>query len=1011
MEEIAPSSKTIERAFWDYLDELLEFRDEYGHTQVPENSHKDLHDWISLQKTKYNNDSLPLREVMKLESVGIEFDPKSRHATSTAVKDNSYTGETFPDRIKELKELRMKRDDYDSINLKSNPSLFQWISKQKKRFREGNLTVAEERELEDAGVKLGKRSNFSTQCEDEPLTRRVLDKTDLTISLQDNDKFAARFNELKEFKELHGHCNVLKATNESLYNWVTQQRKRYLENKILRDEKTQLKEIGLTLKPEANELPTTKKKRFSFSDRIAHLVAYKEKNGHMNVNCREDFNLYQWINTKKNLMKKGSLRPEERKELYSVGFMDEFTSQTTSDVSFEEGNVDRHASGREEDNPKNGNEGESVDDDLVHQDFLDSLEKLLQLKESDGDNMDSVNSKKVFEWAQEQQRKYKDGTLSRAEENKLSSIGFDFFAKVVPNDSESEGFHESKGGNFFDNLEKFLTFKTNDGDLESTDNSNKYFNGWIGEQKMRHKKRLLSPSEVKGLKDAGIIKRRGRPSFFSGRFRELQAFVQKHGHCNVSSSEERALFKWVQNQKNKRKYGSLKKDDEEKLSSVGLFDEENTGHRVGRPSLFLERYRELQAFVQEHGHCNVSSSEECALFKWVQSQKDKRKRGLLKKDDEEKLSSVGLFDEEDTQSERVNGMERSPSTERKKRGRPSLFPERFRELQAFVQEHGHCNVSSSEKRVLYKWVQNQKDKRKYGSLKKDDEEKLSSVGLFDGEDTQSERVNDRKRSRPRPTESIPKEGIPMKRPKAEDDNVNENYEQSAEAEVSESTNINSGPTHFEESYVSQNEPTENSELPPSMGTKVDEEHTIKDPSIADIGRTEESHVSQNEPTDNSELPPSISTKVDEHTSKDPSIEDIGKPEDVPLEQNVPEGNTDRQAVQSNDLPLPRNVFNGHGQSEDAKRPYNINAPTGIYMRTNSNALIMRLNRLYNITGTTLDTNHGLLERLENIERIFFGDGTKVRGIFIHRLRMLENELLASDRGDLNFQFTVMKEDT
>ena len=637
MQDSSTSSEKTERAFWDYLDELVEFRDACGHIKVPEDTHKDLYDWISLQKTKYNSDTLPLMEVLKLESVGIVFDPKSHLSPRTTVETESDTSDSFPGRIKELKEY-----EYDSSDLKSNPSLFKWASKQKKRFQEGNLTVAEEQELENAGIKLGnakkKRSKFSLQFKERNRSIQFESKTSQRQCLDDD--FAPRIKELKEFKELHGHCNVLKATNESLYSWVIQQQERYSENKLSRNEKAQLKRIGLTLRQAGKEL-RRKKKRFSFSDRIAQLAAYKEKNGHIKVHFRENFNLYQWIHFQKSSFKKGHLGPEEREQLDSVGLMDQFESERRSDVSFGEGNDDRNhvSEGKDENNVliqneeelQVDNEGEPSGKHLLRQDFLDSIEKLLQFKDSGEDHkLDSVRDE-VYEWAQEQQMRHKDGTLLRAEEEMLSSIGFNFSANVVPNVSEAIS-SETKNGDFSEMLENFIALKRKDGDIDITENSNKVMYDWICEQKMRHRNKLLSASEVKGLQEAGILQ------------------------------------------------------------------------RVGRPSMFPDKFKELQAFVQEHGHCNIPSNKK-HLSRWVQRQTEKRMKGLLTKPEEEKLASLGLFEGGETQSGEVNEIVDKPPSERKKRGAPNMFAAKFKELQAFVQEHGHCNVPFKAGCILYQWIQ------------------------------------------------------------------------------------------------------------------------------------------------------------------------------------------------------------------------------------------------------------------------------------------------------------------
>ena len=61
---------------------------------------------------------------------------------------------------------------------------------------------------------------------------------------------------------------------------------------------------------------------------------------------------------------------------------------------------------------------------------------------------------------------------------------------------------------------------------------------------------------------------------------------------------------------------------------------------------------------------------------------------------------------------------------------------------------------------------------------------------------------------------------------------------------------------------------------------------------------------------------------------------------------------------------------------------------------NSNNFIMRLNRLYEMTGIAPNPKDGLLKRLQYLEEVFFGTQSEVKGVFIDRVRLLEEELLS-----------------
>jgi hypothetical protein len=74
--------------------------------------------------------------------------------------------------------------------------------------------------------------------------RLIMKKTNQRIS--QSDRWERRFQELVEFKEMHGHCNVpiLWPENPKLGRWVDNQRKFFRDGKLSKEREQRLRKLG-----------------------------------------------------------------------------------------------------------------------------------------------------------------------------------------------------------------------------------------------------------------------------------------------------------------------------------------------------------------------------------------------------------------------------------------------------------------------------------------------------------------------------------------------------------------------------------------------------------------------------------------------------------------------------------------------------------------------------------------------------------------------------------------------
>ena len=130
---------------------------------------------------------------------------------------------------------------------------------------------------------------------------------------------------------------------------------------------------------------------------------------------------------------------------------------------------------------------------------------------------------------------------------------------------------------------------------------------------------------------------------------------------------------------------------------------------ANRSEQWNARYRELEAFKAEHGHCSVPQKLG-TLGGWVNSQRTARNSGTLTEERVRKLDDIGF----------------NWGTARGRRGTPMSWDDRLAELITYKTEHGHCNIPQSLG-SLGKWVDNQRHQKRKGKLSDERVRKLNDI--------------------------------------------------------------------------------------------------------------------------------------------------------------------------------------------------------------------------------------------------------------------------------------------
>ena len=205
---------------------------------------------------------------------------------------------------------------------------------------------------------------------------------------------------------------------------------------------------------------------------------------------------------------------------------------------------------------------------------------------------------------------------------------------------------------------------------------------------------------------------------WQARFEELRKFKEDHGHLVVPRKEPHASLKhWVFHQRKMRRERTLSEARESALDELGLCWEPPRGRRRdhGKPRFTFhdEQWQamlnELRAFNEANGHFKVTR-DDLKLYNWAHEQRRKEKRGELADYRRAALESIGF--------------------ELRSKANAS-WDERFAELRAFREENGHCSVPATwrHNKLLGGWVYRQRKYRRNGTLRKEKQAKLESLGF------------------------------------------------------------------------------------------------------------------------------------------------------------------------------------------------------------------------------------------------------------------------------------------
>lgn len=238
---------------------------------------------------------------------------------------------------------------------------------------------------------------------------------------------------------------------------------------------------------------------------------------------------------------------------------------------------------------------------------------------------------------------------------------------------------------------------------------------WVAVQRRMGAANSLRPDRQRRLEELNFLWniKTIYDSQWEQHYQRLETFYKTHGHCKVPGSYKK-LTSWIENQRTYKKNNLLLADREGKLNALGFI----WGFSAIKEISWNERYKQLQAYKQQHGHCfvPVNGKAHKSLGQWVGAQRRLEAKNQLQKGKKEKLSRLGFVWSPDTRHQL-------------KAIYDTQWKASFEKLKAYQQAHGSCQVSLKIDPKLQQWTRWQRIQYGQGRLSKAREQQLNGIGF------------------------------------------------------------------------------------------------------------------------------------------------------------------------------------------------------------------------------------------------------------------------------------------
>ena len=406
------------------------------------------------------------------------------------------------------------------------------------------------------------------------------------------DTWEQHFQELEAFKKEHGHCNVPRSypLNQQLAYWVDNLRSRKRKGRLDKNTIRRLDELGFCW-----SLLHRRFHRRDLDELVAILTAFKKRHGHCNlIAAREGLepDLLNWLKDVRKSKKQGRLEPQRIRQLDRLGFVWEPKKQCPQEM---------------------------------YSALLDYRKRYGDCRVPDK----WPKNRRLASWVARMRTAKNQNLLTKDQVRELDRIGFSWSIDH-PRHTWEQRFKELEA------------FQKQHGHCNVVWKYplNPALGHWVSRVRTAKRRNLLTKDQIQELDRIGFSWSIDPRHTWEQRFKELEAFQKQRGHCNVvwKYPPNPALGSWVSRMRAAKRRNLLTKDQIQELDRIGFIWSIDPRHT------WEQRFKELEAFQKQHGHCNVVWKYPLnpALGSWVSRMRAAKRRNLLTKDQIQELDRIGF---------------------------------------------------------------------------------------------------------------------------------------------------------------------------------------------------------------------------------------------------------------------------------------------------------------------------------------------------------------------------------
>ncbi len=281
--------KTVEELWQRRFDELLAFKERFGHGDVPKQwqENPSLANWVIAQRMKRKRRTLKAERERHLDEAGFNWS-----------SEKTEIDRKWDRRFQQLVEYKQKFGNCSvPCKWEQDRPFSHWVHNQRGFRHKGLLSEERIRKLEEIGFA------WHGACR---------------ISFSNVEIWNRRYAQLKKFHKRFGHCEVPAnwKKNLPLARWVGVQRALQSTGKLDEKRKQRLDAIDFTWREPRRSLNEHWERRFQ------ELLKYKERFGDCQVPVRWKDNapLGHWVEIQRAWHRQGKVRADRVKRLEEIGF-------------------------------------------------------------------------------------------------------------------------------------------------------------------------------------------------------------------------------------------------------------------------------------------------------------------------------------------------------------------------------------------------------------------------------------------------------------------------------------------------------------------------------------------------------------------------------------------------------------------------------------------------------------------------------------------------------------------